>query len=141
MIATDILLALHLIGLVIGAGSGFATGVVIGEAAKRSAEEAVTLRSVGPLLSKFSAGGLLVMLLTGPALVFMKYDGFDALPHWFWAKISFVVVLTVAIGAVEVTYAQIKGGNLAAESRLAILGPIAGLSSMLALIFAVLAFH
>jgi len=53
----------------------------------------------------------------------------------------FVATLTIAAIAVHLTYGQIKSGNTAANARLQVLGPVAGLSSILAVIFAVLAFH
>jgi hypothetical protein len=71
----------------------------------------------------------------------LKYDGFGNMPTMFWVKLVFVATLTLAAIMIELTYAQIKGGNAAAAARLPAFGPIAGLSSMLAVIFAVLAFH
>jgi hypothetical protein len=137
----DILLALHLIGLMLGAGGGFGSMIVQREAAKRSPEQAVALRSLGPAMVNLSGLGLIIMLVTGFALLFAKYSGFADMPAMFWLKIVFVTTLTLASLGVHLTYGQIKAGNAAAASRLPALGPIAGLSSILAVIFAVLAFH
>ena len=138
---TDILLALHLIGLMLGAGGGFGSMIAARTALTRPPEQAAVLRSLGPSLANFSGAGLILMLLTGFALVFAKYNGFTGLPTTFWIKIVFVTTLTLAALATHVTYGQVKAGNAAAAGRLAALGPIAGLSSILAVIFAVLAFH
>ena len=81
------------------------------------------------------------MLLTGGALVQFKYDSFGAMPTMFWVKLVFVATLTLAAILIEVTYAQVKKGNAAAAANLPRLGPVAGISALLAVVFAALAFH
>lgn len=141
MLLTDTLLALHLIGLMMGAGGGFGSMIAMREAAQRSAEQAVALKSLGPAFARFSMIGLVLMWATGLALVFVKYGDLGGLPMLFWAKFVFVTTLTLAAIAVHIAYAQVKAGNVAAAARLPVLGPISGASSLLAVIFAVLAFH
>jgi len=138
---TDFILALHIIGLMMGAGGGFGSMITQREALKRPADQAAALRSVGPALARFSSVGLVIMLITGPALVQLKYGGFSAMPLMFWVKMIFVTTLTVAAIAMEVLYAQSKAGNQAAAPRVAAFGPVAGISSILAVVFAALAFH
>jgi len=138
---TDFLLALHLIGLMMGAGGGFGSMITMRAAAKMAPEQAATLRALGPAMARFSTFGLILMLLTGPALVSLKFGGFANMPQMFWVKLVFVITLTLAAVAVEITYGQVKAGNAKAAARLPLLGPIAGLSSILAVIFAVFAFH
>jgi hypothetical protein len=135
-----ILLAAHLIGLMMGAGGGFGSMIVMGAANKAPAEQAMALRRLGPTLARFSLVGLVVMWMTGIALFFMA-GGPAAMPLLFWIKLIFVATLTLAALATEFTYAQLKAGNVKAAARLPVLGPIAGLSSLSAVIFAALAFH
>jgi hypothetical protein len=137
----DTLLFIHLLGLMMGAGGGFGSMIVMRRALALPPEQAGPLRSVGPALARFSLIGLILMWLTGLALVFSKYDGLTALPSLFWVKIVFVLSLTIAAVTIELTYAQIKSGNMASAARLPVLGPIAGMSSLLAVLFAVFAFH
>jgi hypothetical protein len=59
----------------------------------------------------------------------------------FWVKFVFVLMLSAAVIAIKLTYAQVKSGNPAAAARLPAIGPAAGLSAFLAVIFAVIAFH
>ena len=138
---TDLILAAHIIGLMMGAGGGFGSMISQREALKRPADQAATLRSVGPALANFSMIGLILMWVSGVALVFLKYGGFGALPSMFWIKFIFISTLTLAAIATHVLYGQVKGGNVAAVTRLPVFGQIAGISSLLAVIFAVLAFH
>lgn len=137
----DILLALHLIGLMMGAGGGFGSMITQREANARPPEQQGVLRSLGPAMANFSAIGLAIMWVTGLALVFVKYGGFGALPQLFWLKAIFITTLTLAAIAMHLTYGQLKAGNAAVASRLPILGPVAGVSSLLAVIAAVFAFH
>jgi hypothetical protein len=138
---TDLFLFFHLLGLMMGAGGGFGSMIAARTALTRPPEQAAVLRSLGPALASFSAAGLVLMLATGFALVFIKYGSFAALPSLFWVKLLFVTTLTIAAVMTRLTYGQIKAGNAAVAARLPILGPIAGLSSILAVLFAVLAFH
>jgi hypothetical protein len=138
---TDFLLAFHLIGLMLGAGGGFGSALTMRAAAKMAPEQAATLHSLGPAMARLSTFGLFLMLLTGPALVSLQFGGFANMPPLFWVKLFFVTTLTLAAIAVELTYGQVKRGDVKAAARLPVLGPIAGLSSILAVIFAVLAFH
>jgi hypothetical protein len=140
-VTTDILLALHIIGLMMGAGGGFGSMIAARAALKMPPEQAGAVRSLGPQLGRFSTIGLVLMWLTGVSLVFLKYDGFASLPQMFWVKAIFITTLTLAAITLELTYAQVKAGNAAAAARLPLLGPIAGGSSLLAVLFAALAFH
>lgn len=137
----DVLLILHLLGLLMGAAGGISSGLIMRRALKAPPEQAMTLRSLGPMLARLSMIGLVLMLATGFSLVFVTYGGFSDLPTTFWIKMVFVTTLTLAAIATELAYAQVKGGNVKAAARLPVLGPIAGLSSLLAVIFAVLTFH
>jgi uncharacterized protein YqgC (DUF456 family) len=107
----------------------------------RPPQEAGVLRSIGPVLARFSSIGLVLMLATGVALVLVKYDGFASLPLLFWVKMAFVTTLTLAAITLELIYAAIRRGHAQAAARLPLFGPIAGSSSLLATLFAVLAFH
>jgi hypothetical protein len=49
----DAILALHIVGLMMGAGGGFGSMLTGREALKRPADQAVALRSRGPILANF----------------------------------------------------------------------------------------
>jgi protoporphyrinogen IX oxidase len=137
----DSLLIIHFAGLMLGAGGGLGSTVVTAQARAMPPEQAGPLRSVGPALARMSTVGLILLLLSGPALVSMKYGGFAAMPTMFWVKLVFVGTLTLAAILIEVTYARVKKGDVKAAALLPGLGPVAGISSVLAVIFAALAFH
>lgn len=138
---SDVLLALHIIGLMMGAGGGFGSMIVGRTAAARPPQEAAALRSLGPALARFSTAGLALMLASGLGLVFVKYGGFAGLPGLFWVKMVFVATLTMAAIALEFAFARMKSGDAGAAAQVPVLGPVAGVSSLLAVIFAIFAFH
>ncbi|MGB8315670.1 MAG: hypothetical protein WCE69_14425 [Aestuariivirga sp.] len=134
------ILFLHFVGLMLGAAGGFASAVLMRRALVLPADEAKVVRGLGPILAKVSAIGVAVLWLTGLIMVWSKWDGFGSLPQLFWVKAIFILSLTVVIGLIHMTYGQIRKGNAAVAARLPRLGPLAGLSSLLAVLFAVLAF-
>jgi hypothetical protein len=137
----EALLFLHFVGLMLGAAGGFASAIIMRRALVLPAEEAKVLRGLGPTLSKVSAAGVAVLWITGLIMVWTKWDGFGSLPQMFWVKAIFIVSLTVMTALIQLTYAEIRKGNPAAAARLPKFGPMAGISALLAVLFAVLAFN
>jgi len=134
------ILFLHFAGLMIGATGGFASGLLMRRAMMLPDAEARVVRNLGPLLAKVSAAGLVLLWATGLILVWSKWQGPASLPSLFWVKLVFVVALTALVGLIHLTYADIRKGNAAAAARLPKIGPLAGVSSLLAVLFAVYAF-
>ena len=137
----EALLFLHFVGLMLGAAGGFASAIVMRRALALPADEAKVLRGLGPILAKVSATGVAVLWATGLILVWSKWGGIESLPDMFWVKAIFIVSLTVMTALIHLTYAEIRKGNPAAAARLPRLGPMAGVSALLAVLFAVLAFN
>ena len=136
----DFILFLHFFGLMLGAAGGFGSALIMRRAMTAPAEQAQTLRSLGPMLANVSVVGLAFLWITGLILVWSKWNGIGSLPTLFWVKFIFVVTLTAAAIAIHMTYADVRKGNTAAAARLPKLGPIAGLSALLATFFAAFTF-
>lgn len=134
-------LFLHFVGLMLGAAGGFASAVIMRRALVLPADEAKVVRGLGPILANVSLTGLVLMWATGLILVWSKYDGLASLPQMFWVKAIFILSLTVMTALIQLTYAEIRKGNPAAAARLPRFGPMAGVSALLAVLFAVLAFN
>jgi uncharacterized membrane protein len=137
----EALLFLHFVGLMLGAAGGFASAIVMRRALALPADEAKVLRSVGPILAKMSAAGVAVLWVTGLILVWSKWDGFGSLPQMFWVKAVFILSLTAIAILIQMTYAEIRKGSVAVAARLPRFGPMAGVSALLAVLFAVLTFN
>jgi hypothetical protein len=137
----EALLFLHFVGLMLGAAGGFASAVIMRRALVMPPDEAKVLRGVGPILAKMSAAGVVVLWITGLIMVWSKWGGIASLPQMFWVKAIFILSLTAVVGLIHMTYAEIRNGNVALAARLPKLGPMAGISALLAVLFAVLAFN
>lgn len=138
----DTLLAFHFVGLMLGAGGGIGSALAMRHALTLPPEQASVIRGLGPTLSHTSGAGVVVMWLSGIGLVLWKYNGdLSGMPVMFWVKMAAVASLTLAAFLIGRAYAQLRKGNAAAAANLPKLGPVAGVSSLLAVIFAVLAFH
>jgi len=137
----EALLFLHLVGLMLGAAGGFASAVIMRRALVLPAAEAKVVRGLGPILANVSLTGLILMWATGLILVWSKWGGIASLPDMFWIKAIFILSLTAVTALIHITYAEIRKGNVALAARLPRLGPMAGVSALLAVLFAVLAFN
>ena len=136
----EALLFLHLVGLMLGAAGGFASAVIMRRALVLPADEAKVVRGLGPVLAKVSLTGLAVMWASGLIMVWSKWSGLASLPQMFWVKAIFILSLTIVTGLIHMTYVEIRKGNVALAARLPKLGPMAGVSALLAVLFAVVAF-
>jgi hypothetical protein len=136
----DFILFLHFFGLMLGAAGGLGSGVLMRRALSMPADEAKVVRSLGPLLANVAHIGVALLWVTGLILVWSKWDGFASLPQLFWVKAIFILSLTAVAIFVHMTYAEIRKGNVAVASRLPKLGPMGGVSAILAVLFAVYTF-
>lgn len=134
----NFILFLHFVGLMLGAAGGFASGLIMMRARSAPADQVATLRALGWPLAMMSATGLVILWATGILMIFFISP---SLPSLFWAKILFVVVLTVLSGLIHKTYADIRRtGDTALVQRLFALGPASGATLLLVVLLAVYAF-
>ena len=136
----DFILFLHFVGLMLGAAGGLSSSIIMRRALTMGPEQAQTIRSLGPLLANVAHIGVAVLWITGLILVWSKWNGPGSLPTLFWVKFVFVLTLTAASIFIHMTYAEIRKGNVAVASRLPKIGPVAGISALLAVLFATFAF-
>jgi len=142
LLTLDILLILHFVGIMLGAGGGIGSTVVMRHALTLPPEQGDIIRTAGPALSSMSIAGLVLMLLSGFALWAIKYEfAFASMPAMFWIKMILVTTLAIASVMIQLAHGQMKRGNAEAAARLSRFGPMAGISALLAVLFAVLAFH
>lgn len=124
-ITFQLLLLAHLAALVIGTATAVAMPVVMGRMAGATPEGKQMLGGIGQRLAKNSQISFGVLLLTGIAMVIVRYGGVDGLNGWFWAKMAFVgVVLAMMITGAVVKPGTIKPQVLMWINRLALIGII-----------------
>ena len=139
-ILNTLLIALHLVGLVIGMGTGVALGVLLPRLGAARDGERARLLDIGDALVRNGHIGLGLLWVTGILIVFLKYGGVGGLSPWFWIKIALVVILSASIGIAAAAYRKFKAGDMAASARLAMAGKLNMLVGPLAILAAVFAF-
>lgn len=134
------LLILHFIGLAMGFATSFANMAMGGLIAKAAPSEKVVLGRFPPLMSRIGGVGLVLLWVTGVVLTYTKYGGPESLPWPFVAKLAAVVLLTVAVGSIWALERRAHRGDMAAASRIPMVGMIAMSMALLSVVFAVLTF-
>jgi len=138
-----ILLILHFLGFGAGFAASAGNNLAMLLASRAPSAEAAGLRRFPPVMIRVGDTGLVLLWITGIALLWTKYggiDGFGALPWSFWAKIACVVLLTGLIGMIHMTMAKIKRGDMAVAARMPVYGKVGAMLLLLIAIFAVMAF-
>ncbi|MCC6983718.1 MAG: hypothetical protein IT535_10650 [Bauldia sp.] len=137
LIVTDILLILHFLSLAAGFVSMFGN---IAIAPMNSNPNAVgALRGVRSGFLRVGSYGVAGLWITGLLLLWLKYS-FQA-PWQFWVKMLAVIVLSGIVGYVNMLAAKARAGDASAGEQIGKIGPLAGIFALIAVIFAVLAFH
>ncbi|MDP3315978.1 MAG: hypothetical protein Q8M47_07920 [Devosia sp.] len=93
------------------------------------------------LLTRFGHWGIIVLLVSGPILLFSRYGGFDNVSHWFWAKMGLIVLLAAGVVTSAISARKMREGDASAARRVRIGRWIAVLSLAAIMVFAVLAFN
>lgn len=137
----DVLLIAHFLGLAMGFAGGFGNMIMGGLMAKATPADAGVLARFPPAISRIGDIGLVLLWVTGVILVFTKWGGIGFLPVMFWVKMIAVVALTGLAGYMHMLKAKAKAGDGAARAMIPKVGPFAMISALLAIVFAVLAFH
>jgi uncharacterized membrane protein SirB2 len=131
--AFTLLLVAHLVGLMLVAAAFLPLLGMMGQGGAAP--------QTNRLLTRFGHYGIIVLLLSGPLLIWVRYGGFDGISHWFWAKLAFVALLAAGVVLSAVSARRMRAGDAAATARVR-LGRIIAVTSLVAIVvFAVLAFN
>lgn len=136
----DLLLILHLFGFGATFAGFFGAFFVTTASNAGPAADAPTLARLRPYFAGFAHAGILISLVTGPLLLWLKWGNTPPYPTMFWLKMTFVVLL-LGFGVVMAMNARkARAGDLVAEGRRPIYNRIATTFFLLVMVFAALAF-
>ena len=136
----EILLMLHLFGFAAGASASIGNFVVGNQIAAAPADARV-LGRLPPILARVGQVGLALLWITGVLMVYTAHGGFGGLATAFWIKFVGVVVLTVLAVLIDLRIKAVGKGDLRAGAAIPMLGRIAGITLVLIVVFAVIAFR
>lgn len=135
-----LVLWLHLLGLAIGGAATFGIPAVLALAMKADPPHKPVFGQAIQRLSVVARGALLLLILTGVALVAWKHGGVAGLNLWFWLKMLLVGGLVGLIVFNTFNARRIRAGDAAAAARAPTLSKI-GMALLAGIVLtAVLAF-
>ena len=129
----SLLLWLHLISLAVAGATIFGMPVLMANMAGVAADVRPRVGAVAQRLSMMSRGALVVLLVTGALLVWLKYGGFAGLSFWFWAKMILVVLQIGIVIFAGINGKRAQAGDAAAAQRAPSIG-VVGMSTFLLIV-------
>jgi len=140
-VLNNILLWLHFIGIGMAVGGGIALSQVGPRLVAAPAEQRELLWSLEVFFSRIGAGGLVILLISGPLILWQKFGGPSGLAWWFWAKMALVLVALVGVCLHEWAGRRFRKGAESAVRWMFIGGRAAGIGIVLAMLCAVFTFN
>ena len=138
---TILLLWLHFIGMALAVGGGVGLSRVGPRLIAAAPKDCDLLWSLEKFFSAVGGGGLLILLITGPLMVWLVFGGFEGFTVWFDVKMAFVAVATLGVGLHEWAGRRFFRGDVSAVPLMFIGGRVAGLGIIAAMLCAVLNFQ
>jgi hypothetical protein len=137
----NILIFAHLMAVAMGVGGGIAMSQVGPRLVAATGPDRDQLWPLANAITRISLVGLVILLITGPAILWLKFGGPGGLNPWFWAKMGFVAAGVVAIGVTEAAKARFRRGDESAGRTLGAAGPVIGVLMAGVVLCAVFAFN
>ena len=138
---TTLLLWLHFVGVGMGMGGGIALSKVGPRLISAPKDDRELLWLLEKFFSRIGAGGLAVLLVTGPLMLWLKFGGPAGMPGWFWAKMVFVFAALVGVVLHERASSRFRQGDASAVPLMYLGGRMAGLGILLAMLCAAFTFN
>ena len=106
-IAGNLVLWAHFIGIGLAVGCGIALSAT---GPKLATPEREQFWPLFKFFSRMAMTGVLILLVTGPLLIWLKFGGTAGFNGWFWAKMNFVGLAIAGAGLHEWARARFQRG-------------------------------
>lgn len=136
----NILVVIHLVGLVFVMGSGISMARIGPMYGQSNDDQRRLIFRMGAALTKNANLGLAMLFVTGPLLIWLKYGGFSGISHWFWVKMLLVVCLGASIGIGSKAFKKFAAGDMGASAKVAIMRKVSVSLGVLIVLCAVITF-
>ena len=140
-ILTNLLLWLHFTGVGMAVGGGIALAQIGPRLVAAPADQRGQWWPLETFFSRIGAAGLIILLTSGPLMVWLKFGSPGGFTGWFWAKMMLVATAAFAVGLHEWAGARFKRGDQGAAPLMFLGGRLAGAAILLAMLSAVFAFN
>jgi hypothetical protein len=136
----NILLIIHLAGLIMGFVGGRSHAEVMKKISAASPDTAAVLWEFEKKASWTAFLGTALLVISGASMLWLKYDGPQHQPPLFWVKIGLVALVAVAEIMRHITAVQVREGNAAMLSQTRFWGKTSGIAAVAIVVIAVLVF-
>jgi len=117
-----VLLWLHFMGLAIGGAASFGIPVVGSRMASAPPESRPLLLGITHGLSRVGRVGLGLLIVTGPLLLWLKFNGGAGISFWFWIKMLLVLLLIAGVIYGGLLLKRLQGGDMSVAPMMPRLG-------------------
>lgn len=94
----QIFLFIHLVAFAVGAATNVAMPIVAGQLAGAGPEMAPRFGAIAKRLSNNARAAVVILIISGVGLVYLRYGGFEGMNAWFWVKMALVAFIVVMMG-------------------------------------------
>jgi uncharacterized membrane protein len=140
-IVNQLLLWLHLLGLVMGGGALIGAAIVARLLPSASGDQRTAYMGVAGLLSSIGRSGLVVLIITGPLMLWLKFGGHAPSDSWFTAKMVLVVIVIVGVIVNGLAFRRLRNGDVAATAMATQSRIVTSVALVLVVLAAVFAFN
>lgn len=140
-ILNNILLWIHLMALVGGGASSVAMPAIAAQMAKAPPEARPSLGAVSRRIVSAARGAVVVLIITGPLLFWLKYDFTAPSMTWFGIKMLFVLLIVIGMIVGGINMRKAGEGDAGAQRTLRAMGLLTSLSLVIVVLAAVFAFE
>ncbi len=140
-VVINLLIWAHILAFVAG-GSNSVVGPVIGaRMAGASAEQRTAYFGVMNTLSKVGRVSMVILLISGPLIMWLRYGGFGGASAWFWLKMALLVVMLAGIIVGGINFKKLQAGDVAAGAKAELAHKVTGVAFLGVVLAAVFAFN
>ena len=97
-------------------------------------------QSRSPYLTRLGHWGIIIAIVSGGLMLWVRYQGFDGISHWFWSKMGFLLILIAGVVTAAMSAKKMRAGDAAAAGRVRLGRMVAAGALVLTVLFAVMAF-
>jgi hypothetical protein len=137
----NLLFWLHLTALAMGLGGGLAMSQVGPRLAAAAPDQRGTWLPLATAYGRIAGAGLLLLLITGPLLLWLKYEGVAGLNDWFKLKMALVALMVLTSGLSMWGLARLKRGDEGGGKLMMVAGPLTTLTTTAIILTAVFTFN
>jgi hypothetical protein len=141
LVIIDLLFWLHLMALAMGIGGGIAMSQVGPRLIAATPDQRATWWPLATAYTRIAGAGLILLLVTGPLLLWLRYGGTEGLNDWFKLKMALIVVMVLTIGLSMWGMARLRRGDEGGGKLMKVAGPLTTLTAAAIALAAVFSFH